>query len=199
MPVELCHHVKEDGISCHSPALRGLGYCHFHLRYKGHRLRTWRNQQRIGGWRFPQSMATNLNAIEASLKRVEMALSAGTVDAKRARLIRYGLRMAASNLRYAEAHGGLQNTNRFGQPTRGLPEEKAAANRKTVAKNTTRQVPPARPEDRTGAKVIPFDSIFCDKSLRPNYLYGNSRQATDSKDTVGRGGKRPPTPKGGDS
>jgi len=25
MPAELCHHVKEDGISCHSPALRGLG------------------------------------------------------------------------------------------------------------------------------------------------------------------------------
>ena len=32
-PVKHCRHVKEDGIACGSPALRGENYCHFHLRY----------------------------------------------------------------------------------------------------------------------------------------------------------------------
>ena len=80
MPVELCHHVKEDGISCHSPALRGLGYCHFHLRYKGHRLRTWRNRHRICGWHFTKRSVSSLYAIAANLKRVEMALAGGCSD-----------------------------------------------------------------------------------------------------------------------
>jgi len=103
MPVELCHHVKEDGISCQSPALRGLGYCHFHLRYKGHRLRTWRNRQRIGGRHFTKKSVSSQYAIAANLKRVEMALSGGCSDPGRVRLIGYGLRQMAADARYMEA------------------------------------------------------------------------------------------------
>lgn len=103
MPVELCHHVKEDGISCHSPALRGEGYCYFHVRYKGHPLRTWRNLRRLCGWHFTRRSMSSLSGIEAHLKRVEMALASGCPDPQRARLIRYGLRQMATNARYMEA------------------------------------------------------------------------------------------------
>ena len=32
MLVKLCHHLKEDGIICQCPALRGRIYCYAHFR-----------------------------------------------------------------------------------------------------------------------------------------------------------------------
>ncbi len=186
MPVKLCHHVKEDGISCHSPAVSGLGYCHFHLRYKGHRLRTWRNRMHIGGWRFPPSMANDLNAIEARLKQVEMALSGGNADAERLHLIRWGLQMMAGNLRHAEADRLLYEQSQPNQPE-GTPKKKGAGKGRTAANGTMRQTPPVQLGKATGAKIIPFNSIFYDKPQRFNQLPVNSRQLTDSKEAEGRG------------
>ena len=98
--VRHCRHVKEDGIVCHSPALRGQIYCHFHLRYKRYPLRTWGNQLRLAGLRLTRGMALNLKAAEADLKRVERLLASGTCsDPKRARTIRWGLQAIVSDLR----------------------------------------------------------------------------------------------------
>jgi hypothetical protein len=152
--------VKEDGISCHSPALRGLGYCHFHLRYKGHRLRTWRNRQHLGGWHFTKRSMNSQYTIAANLKRVEMALAGGCSDPGRVRLIGYGLRQAAANLRYMEA---------------------------TKAAKTAPQPNSGKPQSRTGAHVKPDNSIFCDKSFGMNYVPRNSRQVIDSTGAQGRG------------
>ena len=103
--VKHCRHVKEDGIACGSPALRGQSYCHFHLRYKGYPLRTW-NRRRLAGLHFTRSMAFNLKAAQATLKRVEKLLSSGTCsDPKRAGLIRSALQMMVSNLRYMQGQG----------------------------------------------------------------------------------------------
>jgi hypothetical protein len=114
--VNYCRHVKEDGIPCGSPPLRGENYCHFHLRYKRYPLRTWRNKNRLGGWHFTPGMALNLKAAQAALKRVERALSSGTcADPKRARLIRCALQMIVSDLRYMHAAGEM------GGPASGCP------------------------------------------------------------------------------
>ena len=94
---KLCHHVKEDGISCYSPALRG-GYCHFHLRYKGHRSRTWRSR-RTGSWRLELPVLDNLDAVLASIEQVKRAMFGNLVDGETAGLMLYGLRQAAANLR----------------------------------------------------------------------------------------------------
>jgi len=160
MRVELCHHVKEDGISRHSPALRGLGYCHFHLRYKGHRLRTWRNRQRIGGWHFTKRSVSSPYAIAANLKRVEVALASGCSDPERVRLIGYGLRQMASDARYMEA---------------------------TKAAKTAPPPEPSKAQARTGAPVKPDKSIFCDKSFEINYVPRNHGQVIDSTGAWGEG------------
>jgi len=98
--VRHCRHVKEDGIVCHSPALRGQSYCHFHLRYKRYPLRTWGNQLRLAGFRLTRGTALNLKVAEANLKRVERLLASGTCsDPKRARTIRWGLQTIVSDLR----------------------------------------------------------------------------------------------------
>jgi len=117
--VNYCRHVKEDGIPCGSPPLRGENYCHFHLRYKGYPLRTWPNKRRLGGWHFTRGMALNLKALEAALKRVDRALSSGTCsDPKRAGMIRYALQMMVSDLRYMHAQGeiGEPISCRLGSP-----------------------------------------------------------------------------------
>jgi len=106
--IKHCRHVKEDGIACGSPPLRGENYCHYHLRYKGYPLRTWRNQQRLGGLHFTRGMALNLKAAEANLKRIDRLLSSGTCsDPKRAGVIRYGLQMQIHELRYMTARGEI--------------------------------------------------------------------------------------------
>ena len=35
MSVPTCDHLKEDGVYCDSPALRGRNYCYFHLNLRG--------------------------------------------------------------------------------------------------------------------------------------------------------------------
>src|SRR5271166_4098234 len=38
MAVRTCDHLKEDGVYCNSPALKGRNYCYFHLNIRGRRL-----------------------------------------------------------------------------------------------------------------------------------------------------------------
>jgi hypothetical protein len=106
--VNYCRHVKQDGVLCGSPPLRGENYCHFHLRYKRHPLRTRRSQQRLGGLRSTRRTAFSFKALQANLKRVERMLASGTCrDPKQVRLLRCALRMAISNLRYVQEKGGV--------------------------------------------------------------------------------------------
>jgi hypothetical protein len=155
-------------------------------RYKGRRLRTWRNRLQIAGLRCPLSMANDLDAIQATLKRVDLALSAGNVDAERLRLVRWGLQMMASNLRNAKADRLLYEQSQSNQ-LEGISKEKSAWKGSAGASQAMRQIPPVQLGEATGAKIIPFNSIFYDKSQRFNQLPVNSRQLTDSKEAEGRG------------
>ena len=121
-PVKHCRHVKEDGIACGSPALRGQSYCHFHLRYKGYPLRTWPNKRRLGGWHFTLRTALNLKAAEADLKRVERALSSGSCpDPARARMVRWALQTIVSDLRRMQEEREIRELILGGQVAAGQP------------------------------------------------------------------------------
>jgi hypothetical protein len=78
--IKHCRHVKEDGIACGSPPLRGESYCHSHLRYKGNRLRTWRGRRtlRISDLHLPPP--DNFSAITFCLNRVLLVLRSGRLD-----------------------------------------------------------------------------------------------------------------------
>jgi hypothetical protein len=39
MLIRTCDHLKEDGVYCDSPALRGQNFCYFHLNVRGRRLK----------------------------------------------------------------------------------------------------------------------------------------------------------------
>jgi len=105
---KLCHHLKEDGISCHSPAVSGESYCFFHLRYKGHRLRTWRGRRSGGVWTLHLPPPADLASIQFSLWKVMQALAAGRLDVKQGGSLLYGLDRAAAKLRANKVSRGLR-------------------------------------------------------------------------------------------
>jgi hypothetical protein len=94
-----CRHVKEDGIVCHSPPLRGESYCYFHLCYKGHRLRTWRGRRREPPVILDLPPPDSLQAIHFSLNQVIHALAAGRIDVKYGGRLLHDLNLASAKLR----------------------------------------------------------------------------------------------------
>jgi hypothetical protein len=94
-----CRHMKEDGIACHSPALRGESYCHAHLRYKGHRLRTWRSRRMLGVKDLHLPPPDDLGSILFSLNEVIQALAAGSLDPDEAGRVLHQLDLAGAKLR----------------------------------------------------------------------------------------------------
>jgi hypothetical protein len=113
-PFRYCRHVKQDGIPCGSPALRGESYCYYHVRYKGYPLRTWPNRRRLAGLHFPRGMALNLTAAETNLERIDRLLASGTSsDPESAGMIRYGLQMKIHDLRYMQARGEIGSRSRL--------------------------------------------------------------------------------------
>lgn len=105
MPVKHCRHMKEDGISCHSPALRGESYCHFHLRYKGHRLRTWRGRRSGGLWALHLPPPDDLPSIQISLWKVMQALLDDRIGVEDSGKVLRGLELAAAKLRGSGPRG----------------------------------------------------------------------------------------------
>jgi len=39
VPANHCHHIKEDGVFCQSPALRGRRHCYFHFHGLGRNMK----------------------------------------------------------------------------------------------------------------------------------------------------------------
>ena len=104
--VKHCRHVKEDGIACHSPALRGESYCHFHLRYKGHRLRTWRGRRSLGVRDLQLPPPNDFRAIQFSLNEVAQALASGRLDLDEAGRVLHELNQASVRLRGGDGRLG---------------------------------------------------------------------------------------------
>ena len=111
--VKRCRHVKEDGIACHSPALRGESYCHSHLRYKGHRLRTWRGRRILGVRDMHLPPPHDRGSILFSLNEVVQALAAGRLDPDEAGRALHELSLAGAKLRGGGPRGGGSRREAF--------------------------------------------------------------------------------------
>ena len=106
MSVQLCVHVKEDGVSCHSPALTGERHCHFHLRYKGHRLRTWRGRRPVP---IQLPVLDSLAAVHVGMRQVREAMVNNRVDGKQAGLALYAMQILASTMQPGLGSHGSQS------------------------------------------------------------------------------------------
>jgi hypothetical protein len=109
MPFETCSHVKEDGVYCDSPALRGRKYCYYHLMQRGRRLRLALAQGRNEPSQLILPPLENLDSMRVALSEIVQALAAGQLDHRSAGLMLYAIQQAATlSLRVAQMEASLK-------------------------------------------------------------------------------------------
>jgi hypothetical protein len=100
--IPTCHHIKEDGYHCGSPAVTDRDYCYFHLGLRGRCLKMARARARGEAWRVELPPLDDLYAVQVSLQHVLDAMLSGQLDRRMGGVVLYGLQQAASNLRLPE-------------------------------------------------------------------------------------------------
>ena len=104
MPVELCRHIRPNGLQCQAVALKSSVFCYFHRRlHDSHRV--YRNTivarpdlQRQGAI-FDLGTLEDRVAIQIAISKVVNALATNQIDLKHARALLYGLQLASANAR----------------------------------------------------------------------------------------------------
>jgi len=107
MRVNLCRHIKSNGIQCHAVALRDNHFCCFHHRLnEGHRLYRLRMVGAKGlterGFIIPLPAMEDRLSVQLAISEVLNALACNFIDAKRANAFFYGLQLASSNCKGLE-------------------------------------------------------------------------------------------------
>jgi len=86
-----CRHIMPTGVRCQSPVLRGGHYCYFHARL--HRMIHARPAPNNAP--LPIPMLEDTTSVQIALTQVLGALNSSSLDPSRARLMLYGLQIAA--------------------------------------------------------------------------------------------------------
>jgi len=120
MPVPTCDHLKEDGVFCSSPALKGRKYCHFHLNLRARRLKAARARRRGQNPALNLPFPEDMHAVQISLAETMWAVADNRIDTKRAGLIAYMLQQAATNLIHTPGWEGQREAVPANRPLRAL-------------------------------------------------------------------------------
>ena len=102
MQYATCHHVKEDGIYCGSPALRDRKYCYYHLMQRARRLRRARALRDNQPYRLEIQSLDNPYAISIALSDISQAIASGQLEALAAGKLLYAIQLASSTNRRIE-------------------------------------------------------------------------------------------------
>src|SRR5258708_7988162 len=94
-----CHHIRQNGIRCGSPAMQGQPFCYVHDRM----------MNRMPTPQFPP--LEDGNAVQCAIMQVLEGLAGGSIEVKVANSMLYALQTAATNL-------GRVNFEPFGPITR---------------------------------------------------------------------------------
>jgi hypothetical protein len=105
MSFRLCGYLKEHGLPCGSPALRGQSLCYFHRRHQRERLAFVQDRRRaeVCDWQLPP--LNSLYDIRRALHRVLNELSSGRLDPDRAGHMLYATQQAALPFRNRPGRG----------------------------------------------------------------------------------------------
>jgi hypothetical protein len=101
MPFETCRHIKEDGVYCASPALRGRKYCYYHFAHRARRLRRAWALRFMEPCRLQIPQLDSLRNVQVALTEVVEALAAGQLDRRDAGLMLYAIQQATTVTRLA--------------------------------------------------------------------------------------------------
>ncbi len=104
MQVDLCRHIKTNGLQCRGAALCNSVFCYFHSRlHNSHEL--YRNKVHFQSAQIPHPRFLQLPAVEdresaqLAISCVINALATGCITPKEANSLFYGLQLAAANAR----------------------------------------------------------------------------------------------------
>lgn len=98
--IRTCKHILDSGDFCRAAAVGGRTYCRAHL-VLGVRCRKMaRARRRARVVKLPPLI--DAQAVQVGVTRVRVALAAERIDPERARLLRWAMRIAATNLRRIE-------------------------------------------------------------------------------------------------
>jgi len=162
MPVELCRHIRPNGLQCQAVALKSSVFCYFHRRlHDSHRV--YRNTivarpdlQRQGAI-FDLGTLEDRVAIQIAISKVVNALATNQIDLKHARALLYGLQLASANARNLDPVPAPQSVVREVHLSPSLLDETAtdiaAPGQTTELPTTTPAVEqtPALPESQSEA------------------------------------------------
>ena len=104
MNVPRCRHIKTDGTPCGSPALKDKPRCFYHHRQAERHLGLQPHSHAVGSSQalahaLPLVELEDTRSIQLALSLVINGLAIGQIDPVRARIIIYGLQVAAANAR----------------------------------------------------------------------------------------------------
>ena len=103
MEVQICEHIKDDGIRCGSPAKHGISLCHFHARMAEASISTKRGPYQV---RPIDSTA----AIQITITNTLQALLDDAIDTRKANSLFRGLNLALRTL-YPSQRSRLSSPN----------------------------------------------------------------------------------------
>ena len=83
-PVRICHHVKDNGLRCGTPALNGRNFCYHH--HRAHNPGA-----RIGTRRYRAPVFDSVASLQVALAHTLQALSTGDLSPKQANSMMYGI------------------------------------------------------------------------------------------------------------
>jgi len=120
MSYATCDHLKEDGVYCESPALRGQNFCYFHLTVRARRMQAAQARRRGETCRIHLPVLEDMHAVQSSLMQVLDALADDRIDHKRAGLMLYALQQASTNLIGTPGWKGKREQVEYAQPLRAI-------------------------------------------------------------------------------
>ncbi len=122
MSVPICHHLKEDGVYCGSPALKDRDYCYFHLNLRGRRLKAARARRRGDNPPLNLPFPEDMHAVQVSLAEILWAVAEHRIDRKDAGIMLYTLQLASTNLNQTPRWQGERTAVENTRPLRALSD-----------------------------------------------------------------------------
>jgi hypothetical protein len=120
MELRTCDHLKEDGIYCQSPALRGRDYCYFHLKLRGRRLNMARTRALAADQPLDLPFPEDMHSVQVTLFEVVNALVNKRIDTKTAGIVLYAMQQASINLSNKHASQGMCHAVKPDEPLLAL-------------------------------------------------------------------------------
>jgi len=87
--VKGCRHIMPTGRNCHSPALRGMAYCHSHQK-----LHKALNRSKHSNNHLQLASIEEPGGIQLAITQVFDALGKARIDDRKAHILMYGLQLA---------------------------------------------------------------------------------------------------------